>query len=185
MTRGFTRILVPTDFSPPSDAALAMAKELAARFGASLHLVHVLEDPYAVAVYSADAIGYLPAGMREAWQTEAENRINTLLTPAERTQFKVTTTVLFSGSTAQAIVEHAQGNGIDLIVIGTHGLGRYRKLLIGSTTQRLLHRTFIPLAAVPLAESTFPLEARLRPGAGSVSPRSTSPSRRVGRLVCG
>ena len=49
MTRGFTRILVPTDFSAPSDAALAAAKELATRFGASLHLVHILEDPYAVA----------------------------------------------------------------------------------------------------------------------------------------
>lgn len=49
MTRGFTRILVPIDFSAPSDAALAAAKELATRFGASLHQVHILEDPYAVA----------------------------------------------------------------------------------------------------------------------------------------
>ena len=47
MTRGFARILVPTDFSPPSDAALATAKALAAQFGASIHLIHVLHDPYA------------------------------------------------------------------------------------------------------------------------------------------
>ncbi len=49
MTRGLARILVPTDFSPPSAAALAMAKALAVRFGASIHLLHVLEDPYATA----------------------------------------------------------------------------------------------------------------------------------------
>jgi nucleotide-binding universal stress UspA family protein len=45
MTRGFARILVPTDFSPPSEAALATAQALAAQFGASIHLIHVLEDP--------------------------------------------------------------------------------------------------------------------------------------------
>src|SRR5262245_28805766 len=65
MTRGFARILVPIDFSPPSDAALATAKALAAQFGASLHLVHVLTDPYATAAYAADVYGYLPSGLKE------------------------------------------------------------------------------------------------------------------------
>lgn len=172
MTRGFTRILVPTDFSAPSDAALAMAKELAARFGASLHLVHVLEDPYAVAAYSADAaIGYLPAGTREAWQTEAENRLNALLTPAERTQFKVTTTVLFSGSTAQAIVELAQGNDIDLIVMGTHGRGGFAHLLLGSVAERVVRTAACPVLTVrgvATARESEPLLAEGVMAAGGV-----------------
>ena len=145
MTRGFTRILVPTDFSAPSAAALAAAKDLAARFGASLHLVHVLEDPYAVAAYSADALGYLPPGIKDAWQHEAEKQLNALFTPAERAQFMATTTVLFGGSTAREIVEHAQNNLIDLIVMGTHGRGGMAHLLLGSVTERVVRAATCPV----------------------------------------
>lgn len=148
MTRGFTRILVPTDFSAPSDAALATAKDLATRFGASLHLVHVLEDPYAVAAYSVEALGYLPPGMKETWQHEAEKHLNALLTPAERLQFKATTTVLFSGSAAREIVEHAQDKRIDLIVMGTHGRGGMAHLLLGSVTERVVRTATCPVLTV-------------------------------------
>src|SRR5689334_1721432 len=44
----FKRILVPMDFSAPSDAALEQARSVATRFGASLHLLHVADDPYRV-----------------------------------------------------------------------------------------------------------------------------------------
>jgi nucleotide-binding universal stress UspA family protein len=71
----FTRILVPTDFSPPSEAALAAAKELADRFGASIHLLHVLEDPYSTSAYATEVYGFLPPGLRETWQENAEKRL--------------------------------------------------------------------------------------------------------------
>ena len=148
MTRGFTRILVPTDFSAPSQAAFAAAKDLATRFGASLHFVHVLEDPYAVAAYSADALGYLPAGIKDAWRHEAEKQLDTQLTPAERAQFMATTTVLFSGSAAREIVEHAQNNLIDLIVMGTHGRGGMAHLLLGSVTERVVRAATCPVLTV-------------------------------------
>jgi len=148
MTRGFTRILVPTDFSAQSDAALTTAKEVATRFGASLHLVHVLEDPYAVAAYSADALGYVPPGIKEAWQREAEKHLDALLTPTERTRFKVTTAVLFSGSAAREIVEYAQSNHVDLIVMGTHGRGGFAHLLMGSVAERVVRTATCPVMTV-------------------------------------
>ena len=42
----FTRLLVPTDFSPPSDAALAYARTLAGAFGARLHVLHVIDNVF-------------------------------------------------------------------------------------------------------------------------------------------
>lgn len=162
MTRGFTRILVPTDFSAQSDAALATAKELATRFGASLHLVHVLEDPYAVAAYSADALGYVPPGIKDAWQHEAEKHLDALLTPSERTGFRATTTVLFSGSAAREIVEHAQNNYVDLIVMGTHGRGGFAHLLMGSVAERVVRTATCPVLTVrgvATARESAPLPA--------------------------
>ena len=162
MTRGFTRILVPTDFSAPSEGALATAKDLAVRFGASLHLVHVLEDPYAVAAYSAEALGYLPPGIRDSWQHEAEKHLNALLTPAERAQFMATNTVLFSGSAAREIVDHAQNNHIDLIVMGTHGRGGVAHLLLGSVTERVVRTATCPVLTVrgvAAARESAPLPA--------------------------
>ena len=50
----FTRILVPTDFSEPSDAALVYAKAVARRFGASLHLMHVVENPAATGMLGGE-----------------------------------------------------------------------------------------------------------------------------------
>lgn len=50
MACSLARILVPTDFSETSDAALAYAKVLASRLGASVHLLHVFSDLYAAAV---------------------------------------------------------------------------------------------------------------------------------------
>lgn len=148
MTRGFTRILVPTDFSAPSEAALATAKEMATRFGASLHLVHVLEDPYAIAAYSADVMGYLPPGIKDSWEREAERHLSALLTPAERAQFRATTTVLFSGSAAISIVEHARDHHMDLIVMGTHGRGGVAHLLLGSVTERIVRTANCPVLTV-------------------------------------
>ncbi len=162
MTRGFTRILVPTDFSAPSNAAFATAKDLAARFGASLHLVHVLEDPYAIAAYSADALGYVPPGIKESWQHEAEKQLNALLTPAERAHFMATTTVIFSGSAPREIVEYARNNYIDLIVMGTHGRAGMAHLLLGSVTERVVRSATCPVLTVrgtATARESAPLPA--------------------------
>ena len=147
MTRGFTRILVPTDFSPASDAALATAKELAERFGASIHLLHVLEDPYATSAYATEVYGFLPQGLREKWQRNAEAQLATLLPAEEASAFGGTTGVLF-GPPAKAIVEHAADNGFDLIVMGTHGRGGVAHLLLGSVAERVVRTARCPVLTV-------------------------------------
>mgnify|MGYP003348433149 CR=1 FL=1 len=60
----FTRILVPIDFSDPSDAALEYAASVAARFNAALHVLHVVDDPYRAA-YAAEVFVPEVEGLRE------------------------------------------------------------------------------------------------------------------------
>lgn len=123
----FTRILVPIDFSVSSAAALAYARTLAARFGASLHLLHVLENDF-LRPMVADP---------QAAETAAVRQLHELLTAEERQRGAVPV-VLRSDAVAEEIVDYARSNGVDLIVIGTHGRSGLAHLLKGSVAERVV-----------------------------------------------
>jgi nucleotide-binding universal stress UspA family protein len=144
MATTVTRILVATDFSAASGAALALAKALAGRFGASLHLLHVLEDPYVTGAFAADVYAPPPAGLRESWRKNAENTIATLLTEPEVRGLRATTEVTF-GPIAGTIVERAAAIGADMIVMGTHGRGGVVHLLMGSVAERVVRTARCPV----------------------------------------
>ena len=147
MTRGFARILVPTDFSPPCEAALATAGVLAAQFGAEIHLVHVLEDPNTTAAHASDVYGYVPPGMRESWRKEVQAQLDALLNLPGKPQFRVMTHVMF-GSPARAIVDYARDNAMNLIVMGTHGRSGFAHLLLGSVAERVVRTAGCPVLTV-------------------------------------
>jgi nucleotide-binding universal stress UspA family protein len=154
MTGHFTRILVPTDFSAPSNGALALARTLATTFGASLHLVHVLDDPFVTAAFAPDAYAPPPAGLRESWLRGAEALLDQQMPPEEQAQFHTTRAVVF-GQPARAIVDYATEHGIDLIVMGTHGRGGMAHLLVGSVAERVVRTALCPVLTVrePVAGS--------------------------------
>ena len=89
MAGRFTHILVPTDFNPASDAALACAKELAARFDARLTLLHAVNDPMATGVWTPDV--YVPATpeMQDKFLRAARERLEGTLSAEERARFAV------------------------------------------------------------------------------------------------
>ena len=144
MAATVTRILVATDFSAASGAALDFAKTLAVRFGASLHLLHVLEDPYVTGAFAADVYAPPPPGLRESWLHSAETTMATLMTGADKTAFNATTEVVF-GPIARTIVERAAQMGADLIVMGTHGRGGVAHLLMGSVAERVVRTAGCPV----------------------------------------
>ena len=144
MAATVTRILVATDFSPASGAALAFAKTLAGRFGASLHLLHVLEDPYVTGAFAAEIYAPPPPGLRESWLRSAEGTMAMLVTEADTTAFNITTDVVF-GPIARTIVERAAQVGADLIVMGTHGRGAVAHLLMGSVAERVVRTAGCPV----------------------------------------
>jgi nucleotide-binding universal stress UspA family protein len=154
----FKRILVPTDFSAPSDAALEYARSVATRFGASLHLLHVVEDPYR-AVYSAEV--YVPEieGLREEILGNALGRLHDRLTPQDVSQLDATTDAVI-GTPAWSIVEYAGGRDIDLIVMGTHGRSGMSHLLMGSVAEQVVRTAPCPVLTVRQANKAATAGAR-------------------------
>ena len=142
----FTRILVPVDFSPPSDAALEYARSVAGRYGASLHLVHVAEDPYR-AFYSAEVFVPQVEGLRDDILSDTAQRLTARLRPSDITELRATAESII-GTPAGSIVEYAAGRDIDLIVMGTHGRGGMAHLLMGSVAERVVRTAPCPVLTV-------------------------------------
>ena len=142
----FTRVLVPTDFSAPSDAALEYARTVARRFGASLHLLHVPEDPYR-AMYSAEVFVPEIEGLREEILDNALNRLQHLVTPQDLGELHTTIDAVI-GTPAWSIVEYAGAHDIDLIVMGTHGRGGMSHLVMGSVAERVVRTAPCPVLTV-------------------------------------
>ena len=141
-----TRVLVPTDFSETSDAALDFARVIADTFGASLHLVHVFEDPFVAGAF-AESYAALPPDMRTSLIEEATTRLNQRLSEADRSHFRGTTEVV-GGTGASTIVEYARTHNIDLIVMGTHGRTGVVHALMGSVAERVVRTAPCPVLTI-------------------------------------
>ncbi|MCC7178868.1 MAG: universal stress protein [Acidobacteria bacterium] len=146
-------VLVPTDFSETSDVALKYGKAFAAAFGATLHVVHVIEEPYGQP-WAVEAYGFSLAALQDEWIKEAKGRMEKILTDEERASLKaVTTTVL--GHPVMEIQRYAKDNNIDLIVMGTHGRGPLGHVVMGSVAERLVRKSPCPVLTVRSEEREF------------------------------
>ena len=139
----FDRILVPTDFSAPSDAVLACARRLAAQFGSSLHLLHVLDDLTTDRAFGSEfSLGNAP-DVRAAQLKDAQERL-VHRAIADDSRVHPTIEVLF-GRSAEAIVDAAASGNFELIVMGTHGRSGVAHLLMGSVAERVIRTASCPV----------------------------------------
>jgi nucleotide-binding universal stress UspA family protein len=148
MEATFTRILVPTDFSATSDAALEYARTVAERFGATLHLLHVVEDPFAHRGFSGEMYIEEPfADLRTTLMQEAEGQLASRLLPDDRSRFRATAEAVV-GHGLRTITAYAAERGIDLIVMGTHGRTGLAHALMGSVAERVVRTAPCPVLTV-------------------------------------
>ncbi|OFW05234.1 MAG: hypothetical protein A3I61_10790 [Acidobacteria bacterium RIFCSPLOWO2_02_FULL_68_18] len=140
----FSRILVPTDFSSPSDAAFECARLLQLRFGASVHLLHVLEDALLEGPFGGEVFVAAPAERRAARLRDARARLSHRVPTGGRESARLTSEVVL-GPAADTIVHHAADNGFDLIVMGTHGRTGLAHLLMGSVAERVVRGASCPV----------------------------------------
>jgi nucleotide-binding universal stress UspA family protein len=139
------RILVPTDFSEPADAALTYAIDLAANLGATVSLVHVFDDPFAGGgVYTGEYVP-MPAEMRAEIVADLRRRLADAVSKRGHSELNPE---LLIGPTARTIVDGARERNVDLIVMGTHGRGGLAHLLLGSVAERVVRSAACPVLIV-------------------------------------
>ena len=140
-------ILVPTDFSPPAERALAYARSLAEAYGATLHLLHVIEDPFVGGVYMG-MVGAPPEGYFEQLDQQSRAHLAALLSGEEQKKHSVTIATRM-GYAPTEILDYVRDHGeIDLIVIASSGRGAVSRLLMGSVTDKILRTAPCPVLTV-------------------------------------
>jgi nucleotide-binding universal stress UspA family protein len=145
------RILVATDFSDCADAALKYGREFAANFGATLHVLHVVQDPYALACATEGFAAPLGEVVTQ-WEQEARTRMLASIPEGERMDVIIATMV---GSPQLGICDYAVQEHIDLIIVGTHGRGALAHLVIGSIAERVVRRANCPVLTVHHPQHEF------------------------------
>jgi nucleotide-binding universal stress UspA family protein len=146
-------VLVPTDFSDASESALRYGKSMAEKFGASLHVVHVMEDLLAHAWAAEVYVSSMPQ-LRDEIEKESRQRLGALLTDAERKALRAETALL-AGNPFLEIIRYAKAHDIDLIVMGTHGRGPIAHMLLGSVAEKVVRKSPCPVLTVREAQHEF------------------------------
>jgi len=132
-------ILFPFDFSRQGRLAVPFVRTVAQRFDARLTLFGVTPPAWDV------PLGGVPAVMVDT--EEMENDLRARLDGALSKEFAGFTIEYQTraGDPALQIIDFAHGNGVDLIMMPTHGCGLFRSLLIGSVTAKVLHDAKCPI----------------------------------------
>jgi universal stress protein A len=139
-------ILAPTDFSTHAKAAVRYAVGLAECFGATLHLIHVLNP--VMPVMPDGMIGTaLPPDYYRDLEAESHASLMRALDPAWGSVPTVTEAVLW-GETVVEIINYAAEHQISMIVIATHGRTGLSHVLLGSVAERIVREAPCPVLTV-------------------------------------
>jgi nucleotide-binding universal stress UspA family protein len=141
------RILVPVDFSPHSDRAVEYAVSMAKLFGASVELLHVVEDPFESGGWGSEMYLADLDGVRGRALDEARTRLERCRSTLQAGDVPTLATVRL-GHVANSIVEYAKSVPADLIVMGTHGRTGFAHFIIGSVAERVVRLASCPVLTV-------------------------------------
>lgn len=150
----FKNVVVAMDFSEPSDAALLYGRELAMRFGGTLHVVHVAPNVY-MSTLGAENYAAVASDLQQQVEDNARRQLDELLVDSDKSGPPTIPVVLTSSSPASTIVDYAKNHGIDVVVMGTHGRGGLAHLVMGSVAERVVRLAPCPVLTVRRPEHEF------------------------------
>ncbi len=140
----FSRILVPTDFSRRSEAAVDYAIELARRMHAQLTLLHVIPEPSALDY----TMGGFPHAELDQVKEEAEKNLAEAVIHAKRTFLEVDSKLRSGLDLRDEILSAAKEISADLLVLSTHGYTGWKHLLFGSDAEKILKQASCPILVI-------------------------------------
>lgn len=145
-------ILVPTDGSDHAARAAAHAACLAEAFGATIHLLNVVDVDAEAGPFSAGGVGeeYLEL-LGEAGRETVEETAATL-------EYDDVRTAVVTGRPAPGILDYVDEEGIELVVMGTHGRTGVQRYVLGSVAERVVSLADVPVLTVRAGEDTGPVE---------------------------
>ena len=144
MNLAISRILVPVDFSPHSEEALRYATALADRLGASVDVLHVVEEPVAMLAWSSAIDMPNAPALRDTLVEEATRHLERYQALAASPGVPMLTAVRV-GQPVHAITEYVRTTGVDLVVMGTHGRGGHAAAFMGSVAARMVRHAPCPV----------------------------------------
>ncbi|WP_148413165.1 universal stress protein [Haloferax sp. KTX1] len=135
----FDHILVPTDGSAHATRAAEYAVDLAATYGAALHVLYVVD----VRTGHADA----PVDDDDS-RTRGETAVGDVAARAADRDVPVETEIRV-GLPHETIIDYGEERDIDLVVMGTHGTSGLERYLLGSVAERVVRLSDVPVLCVP------------------------------------
>ena len=149
------KILCPVDFFPASLAAANYATALAAEYGATVHLLHVVTPMIRTAYeYSMNV-----ADMTEAMERASRLEMTKLVTQLQNKYAKVESEVR-SGEAREVIKQTIARLNPDLVAMGTHGRRGVERWVMGSVTEWTIRHSVAPVLTI--ASTKRPTEGQLR-----------------------
>ena len=144
-----SKILGPTDFSQHSANAVRYGAELAAKFGADLHLLHCVEQT--PILYGEGGAWISPETIVEL-QAAADKQLQEV--PVDVDGVNVIRKCV-DGHPFVEVIRYAKSEETDLIVMGTHGRGAIAHLLLGSVAEKVVRKAPCPVLTVRDKEHEF------------------------------
>ena len=153
------KILVPTDFSNCSNAALKVAVSIAKRNNAEIEILHVIESPefqYPTLDFSAIPFSYFSEIKKELFE-QADKKIKKLEEVAHMYDVKIGAHVE-EGMMYQVLEDISESGSFDLIVLGTTGSSGIEEAVIGSNAQKVVRYSKVPVLTVTHSGNEFDLK---------------------------
>ncbi len=147
MMTSWPSVLCPIDFSEPSRSALCYAAAIADHFGAHLTVLAVDDPLLAEAAASTGQAPSLGNATLHELQRFCRETLQEWEAGPKKIEFRVTV-----GKPATDILREATRSHADLIVMSSHGRSGIKKMFFGSTTERVLRETVVPVLITPDAK---------------------------------